>query len=493
MRLRFATVVSALLAAGAWSAAQQPSSNDPRALLAASLAAYGGADVVGNVRAVRFRDVGRAAAHDQSPSPDPPYPLTAVEDAIVTDPYGERVVRHERSPAFEQIFLIDGHEAWLTNPVTKRASPLAPGTIESTRRTTPRRIPAFLVLEAAGRAPFARTLDDATYDGRPHQIVEVALVDGTVLRLWFDRGTRLLSKHERHYVDAALGDAVEETAFSGHRAVGGIQMPSRYTVRRNAFVAREAEFADVEIDPRLDATPFTLPAGIERRAPEPRRPFHAVTKLADRVYVLEQVAGVNSNVMFIDQDDGVVVVEAPEERTRRGLSERAIATIKRTLPGKRIRYVVPSHHHVDHGGGLRAYIAEGATILTTPGNAAWVARVAAAPSTLQPDALARHPRPPLIERIEGKQRVLRSGTHLVELHDVAPEPHAHENVAVWLPAERILFLGDLFETGYREDVRWDGAGQLGNVLGRHKWDVDLIVTPHSRPRRMRDLRPQESR
>ena len=32
-------------------------------------------------------------------------------------------------------------------------------------------------------------------------------------------------------------------------------------------------------------------------------------------------------------------------------------------PGKPVRYLVLTHHHMDHSGGLRTYVAEGATII----------------------------------------------------------------------------------------------------------------------------------
>jgi glyoxylase-like metal-dependent hydrolase (beta-lactamase superfamily II) len=489
----FVALAFLLFAAAVPTMQQQSSSADARAVLDAALAAFGGADTIGRISAIRFREVANTAQHDQAPSPEPPYPMTRSEDLIVTDPYGERVYRHDKSPTFEQVGLVDGNNAWTMNPATRRAAPLLPGTALDAYRRTARRIPAFLVLEASTRAPFARVTGTATYEGRPHRIVEVPFADGLVLRLWFDTSSHLLSKFERGYLDATLGDTVEETLFRDYRQVGSLRIAGRYTVRRNSQVAREAEFLDIEVNPVLDAAQFAVPANVERRSQEPIRPLHAVTKLADRVYVLEQVAGANANVMFIAQDDGVIVVEAPEARAHRGLSERVIATIKQTLPGRPIRYVVPSHHHADHGAGLRPYIAEGATVITTPGNAAWAKRVAAAPFTLRPDAQAVRPRAAQVDTLEGKRRVIRSGSHVVELQDVGPEPHAQENVAVWLPAERILFLGDLFETGYREDARWDGAGLLGEILGRHKWDVDLLVTSHSRPRRMADLRAPETR
>ena len=45
-----------------------------------------------------------------------------------------------------------------------------------------------------------------------------------------------------------------------------------------------------------------------------------------------------------------------------------LAQVKKLAPGKPIRYVVNSHNHFDHSGGLRAAVAEGATIITQAEN-----------------------------------------------------------------------------------------------------------------------------
>jgi glyoxylase-like metal-dependent hydrolase (beta-lactamase superfamily II) len=232
---------------------------------------------------------------------------------------------------------------------------------------------------------------------------------------------------------------------------------------------------------------FAVPEGWSLREPPPR-PRNAVTAIAPGVFVLEQIDGHDANVLFVELGDAVLVVEAPEEPEHAGLGETAIATIRDTLPGRAIRWVVPSHHHVDHGAGLRPYLALGAAVITTPGNVGFVERIAAAPFALRPDALAVSPRSPRIELLERGRRVIEAGGRRVELHDVGPDGHVDETIATWLPAERVLFLADQFETGYAEDARWDGGGRLGEILGEWGWDPIWVVTPHSRPRRMRDLR-----
>ena len=136
--------------------------------------------------------------------------------------------------------------------------------------------------------------------------------------------------------------------------------------------------------------------------------------------------------------DYIVAIEAPGSSEG---ADKAIQMIKEALPGKPIRYVALTHHHSDHIGGLRSFIAEGATVITTRANRGVVETMAAAP---QNDRLARAPRKPEFLFVEGGRRVLTDGEQTVELIDVGPNPHAKEMLIAWLPKQRIVFQGDLF-------------------------------------------------
>ena len=93
----------------------------------------------------------------------------------------------------------------------------------------------------------------------------------------------------------------------------------------------------------------------------------------------------------------------------------------------------------DHAGGARTFMAEGATLITTPGNVSYFERMTNATRTIDPDALTRNPRKPAIEAVQNKRRVLTDDNHTVELYDIGPGPHAREMLVVYLPKKRLSF------------------------------------------------------
>jgi glyoxylase-like metal-dependent hydrolase (beta-lactamase superfamily II) len=146
--------------------------------------------------------------------------------------------------------------------------------------------------------------------------------------------------------------------------------------------------------------------------------------------------------MAVEFKDYVVALEAPLS-TQTGSD--VIKRIKELIPNKPIRYVAVTHHHGDHSGGLRAFIEEGATVVTTPGNVNLFKQVAAAK---QDDILAKNPKPLKIETLENKKRVFSDATQTLELYDIGPNAHAKEMVVAWLPKQKILFQADLFFVAY---------------------------------------------
>ena len=118
-----------------------------------------------------------------------------------------------------------------------------------------------------------------------------------------------------------------------------------------------------------------------------------------------------------------------------------IAETKKLFPNKPIRYVMNTHPHSDHTGGLPALVAEGATIITQKNNEEFLEKALNTPRTLLNDTLAKNPKKAKIEAVDEK-KVYSDGTRTVELYHVSPVPHSNGLMIAYIPKEKVLFQGD---------------------------------------------------
>jgi glyoxylase-like metal-dependent hydrolase (beta-lactamase superfamily II) len=369
-----------------------------------------------------------------------------------------------------------------------------------------RLLPQSLVTEALAAGPSLRAMGSDQVDGRPQDVIGYTAPGGSRLALSFDRETHLLTRYESLYTRNTVGDTVNETRFSGYRKSGGYPVPGRLVQYNAGHLATDAKYDEVVLDREPDAAFFEVPADFAKLRVFDARP--ELSKLAPDVYLVHGLPG-GYNTMFVAFRDFIVAVEAPEENAYSGISERAIAMIKQAVPGKPIRYLVETHHHGDHSAGARAYIAEGATIVTTPGNVAYLEGVAAAPYRMRPDALAKKPRPARIETLViGGKRVIGDGDRTIELFEVGPL-HTREMVIAYLRREKVLFQSDLFNPitvngpdPIEHDAPFHGVydenpGQLHAKIRELDLDVRTIAGSHGCVGTMQELgsavsRPQEA-
>ena len=99
--------------------------------------------------------------------------------------------------------------------------------------------------------------------------------------------------------------------------------------------------------------------------------------------------------------------QAPQHDTR---ALGVIARARELVPDKPLRYVVNTHHHFDHSGGLRAAVAEGLTVLTHETNQALYEELVSREHTITADHLAQNPAELMLETVTGDETYeLRDG------------------------------------------------------------------------------------
>ena len=468
-----------------------------REVLMRGIEATGGLDSIRSLQDVTIQMTGARHLRGQSVRADPPYDAPASTGSLVFDVRNGRLRWEEQGAfsagfPFHNLIVTDGRQRF-TADMRQRA--VTPGGNAALAAHQPflERLPHHILVDQLDRLATLRWVGETTVDGARYNVISAAAPAGPggpplIRNLFFDARTGLLTKLESIGPDAVAGDALQEVVFRDYRRVGPVMIPAQRTQRVGGEVVMDHRYTDVRVNTRPPDSVFARPAGLTERPQPPNTPRpEAFRQVAPGIHLLENAAP-GYNMLVAELSDHLIVVDAPNNST---VTERAIATIKRNIPSKPIRYVVPTHHHGDHAGGMRSFVAEGARIVTTPGNAAFFRRMAATNQrTLNQDALSRSPRAPVIETFAGR-RVFTDGTRTLEIRDIGPSPHAQELLIAYVPDAGILFQGDLLNAG------GDGTSLVaGNQTTEHfaQWidqsglDVRTILGVHSPARNRDELR-----
>ena len=207
-----------------------------------------------------------------------------------------------------------------------------------------------------------------------------------------------------------------------------------------------------------------------------------VEQMADGVYLL---GGGPANSYMVEFNDFVAVFEAP------GNEERSLAVIEEVVklaPNKPIRWLITSHPHFDHIGGLRTYLHIGSTIVTHMANLEFLNRdvLTYAPRTVEPDIVSKWPPTELAEGYthEAIQEnyVITDNSRILRVSYVQPLRHVAGMLMAYLPAEQIVFQADLFDTHEPpRAAQLPAMRSLHNQVQRMNLDVVTLAPVHGTP------------
>lgn len=227
-----------------------------------------------------------------------------------------------------------------------------------------------------------------------------------------------------------LGDTLVETRYTAYTDFDGVKFPAHIERKQGAHKVLELDVRQVKRNPNVD---IAVPLEVAQAKAAPV----IDTEIAKGVHYL---TGGTHHSVAIEQKDHIVVVEAPLDEAR---SLAVIAKLKELIPNKPIKYVVNTHQHFDHSGGLRSYVDEGSTIVTHEGNVGFYKTAWAEPHTIHPDRLAGSKKTANFETFSGKH-VLSDGTRAIEIHEIAGNTHNDAFALIYLPAEKILIEADAY-------------------------------------------------
>ncbi len=298
----------------------------------------------------------------------------------------------------------------------------------------------------------------------------------------------LLERVVTWFPSPVMGDMQIEVRYTDWKDVGGgAKFPFHIHAHQgdHPLIAGGRNWFDVRVtDAKVNAdVAISVPDNVRSaQAPQVRV---ASQKLADGVWY---IGGGSHNSLAVEFKDFVTMIESPLDDAR---TNAVISEIHKLIPNKPIRYVINTHHHWDHLGGIRAAVAEGATVVADDKDRNFYQRVVLAPQprSLSPDRLSQFPFATTGPGTNALQTftdrtTIGDATRVIELYHVEGLNHADDMLVAYLPQSKILVNADLYSPPPQ-------GGNLANVgentivlfdnIKRLKLDVSQHVPIHGNP------------
>ena len=318
-----------------------------------------------------------------------------------------------------------------------------------------------MLLRALNEPASVTALGDQKVGERTLPAVSIKTRTGAFTVL-FDRSTHLPAVVRTRDVDNVYGDSNYDLVLSDWRDAGGIKRAHTLSFQLNGVEVQRLTIKEVTVDAPIPANTFAVNDDVKAKAKTAaaeapyqwvlRRMFLGRFLDSDKVYFpegggfrlselapnVQHVVGGGANNLIVAMKDGIVIVDAPVDE---GQSRWVIDAAKAKYPGKPIKQLVLTHHHMDHSGGTRAYVAEGAE-LVIPGQARpFVEKMIQAEHKVAPDALARQPKQAKIVDVKDTLS-LKDDTIEVTLYNI-PNPHADGMIIAHVVGPNLVWTTDL--------------------------------------------------
>ena len=465
MTLRFSLSISTALLLGLTQL--QPAQAKSNALLAQAVAAEGGADALHALKTISIKSEAKHWEPEQSlvAGGEPRF----LGDSTVTTTWDltKGMARSEWTRAMKYPSARTMKYTEVVTPALgaviddKGATPMS-GIRDATQlRELERVAPTLLVkaleddknVSAMGPQKFGKVSMPA-----------VAYTDGgTKFIILFDKATHLPAVIRTRDDDNVHGDSNYDLVLSDWKSVGGVKIAHALSYRLDDIEIANVTYREVTANPTIAADAFAVSDAVKTNAKAPpatapyqwviRRVFLGLFVDSDGVFVppggslkmvelapnVQQVVGGSHNNLIVALKDGLVVFEAPIGEAQ---SRWVIDAAKAKYPGKPIKYVVLTHHHMDHTGGTRTYVAEGATVVVAaPTKAHWEAMLRQ-DHTVVPDAQQKAHKPVKVVEVKDTMTI-SDGTTDIKLH-VIDNPHVKGMLIGHVLQPNIVFVTDLW-------------------------------------------------
>jgi hypothetical protein len=485
--MRYALSLSAALLAGAAGLGLGPvQAQQGLDLVKEAVAAQGGAEALRGLKTVAIKIQGQHWEPGQSYMPDGEARFLGDSAISVTWDLAKDAARTawERDMKYPAVEKLKYTEVVMPNlgmvVNDKGTQPMSAIRVAASLREIERASPVLL-LRALDAPQNLAALPDQTFG--EVALPAVAFTDrGTRFVIMFDRVTHLPVAVRTRDDDNIHGDSNYDMVVDDWRDVGGVKVAHSLSYQVNGVQVQRLGYDEVAANPRIAADAFAvgdqfkLSAGttaadvpyqwVLRRlflgrfldSDQVVVPAGGSLKLVELAPNVQQVVGGTANNLIVAMNDGLVIFDAPCCETQ---SRWVIEAAKAKYPGKPIKYVVLTHHHMDHTGGSRAYVAEGATVVVPDTAKAYFAKNLALPHTVVADAQQKQAKPVQVVGVS-EQMSLKDDSVEIRLQKIA-NPHVDGMLIGHVVQPNVVWVTDIWSPG-RDAAKTPGAMALNEAV-----------------------------
>ena len=420
---------------------------------------------LGNPNSLQFSGTGMNALFGQALTAGKEWPRRDLERVTESINYNQRsarvelVFQKENFQGIRQNTQVNGDRAWTVRP--NGVNPQL-GSAEE------RQLQIWMTPHGfvrAGLAASKASLRSRMESGKRVSVISFPVLGKYELEGVIDDSGRVVEVRTK-FPNPMLGDMPYRFVYSDYAHFDDIEFPRHIVQSEGGFPVNDLTIASVKANAAVD---IPVPAEVQSAAAPKVQVL--TSKIGDGIWF---AGGGSHHSVIVEFDKFITVIEAPQNEAR---SLAVIEQAKALAGNKPIRYVVNTHHHFDHAGGLRTYVAEGATVITDASNKTYFERSFAAPATLVPDTQAKARRKPMIQTVADRGKyVISDGKQSIEVYGTRGDSHTDELLFAYLPSAKVLVEADSFAPGPGNELADEQA--LNRNIEQQKLEVLTIVGIH---------------
>ena len=310
----------------------------------------------------------------------------------------------------------------------------------------------LLAYELMTRPGLATHKRKETYQGMPHDVVELALPNWPVMNLYIRSDTGHITKMVRENDFGAI-----RYQFGDFEKSDGITYANDFDFYVNDFLSEYAKSREIEVN-NVKETTFQIDQGIREEGEAVDQSEMTVDAVGNRIH---QVGQTFSYSAFIEADDYLIAVGGST-----GLKDRFEAyKAEYGKAAKPLRYMIVTHHHGTALAGLKDAHELGATFISPK---------------MAVESLKKYGGEGLTDsdiKILDKKMTLGP----VEIHEIATS-HVGSFALVYVPEDRTVFQVDHYGGYFKHgpSFAYRSAATLKAELDRLDLDVDVILSGRHR-------------